>query len=143
MRNQKQWVFIVSSIFSIFMLSCSGQKSTTMIINKTKDVSTGDGKYIISSPIVLQRFIATNNGKATIQKDFYIQRSIQDYYIKFCESQVSREMLETYLSTQKDIIKTATLEIEYLQGNWDDCDKTITPGSRTGTYVIIHRLITY
>lgn len=122
-------------------MSCSSQKPTTMVKNKTKDVSTGDGKFIISAPIVLKNFVDTK-AKITNQKDYYIERSIQDYFIKFCESEVTREELETYLATKDGIIiKAATLEIEYRDGEWDSCNDDAKEQSRTGPYVIIYRII--
>lgn len=112
-----------------------------MVKNKTKDVSTGDGKFIISGPIVLKKFV-DSKGKITDRQDYYIQRSIQDYFIKFCESEVSRAELEKYLVTKKEFLKSATLEVEYRDGDWDNCsDDGIKVQSRTGAYIIVHKII--
>ncbi|MBC8756458.1 hypothetical protein H2O64_17420 [Kordia sp. YSTF-M3] len=71
----------------------------------------------------------------------YIRRSIQDYYIKFCESKISSEDLENYLSTMDTEIKVATLEVEFLDGYWDICDGDFEQQSRISSYVIIHRIV--
>ena len=63
--------------------------------------------------------------------DLYIERSVQDYFIKFCESKVSREELETHLSTKNTEIKVATLEVEFLDGSWDICDGNFEQQSST------------
>ena len=107
---------------------------------KTKDSSTGEEKYIISAPIVFKNFIK-KNGVPTDRKEVYIRRSIQDYFIKFCESKVSQQDLENYLSKIDSEIKVATLEVEFLDGAWDICDDNFDQQSRMGEYVVIHRLI--
>ena len=108
--------------------------------NKTKDESTGNGKYIISAPVIFKQFVK-KNGETTDQTEMYIERSIQDYYIKFCESNISREDLENHLSKIDKEIKVATLEVEFLDGYWDICDGNFQQQSRIGQYVIIHRII--
>ena len=120
-------------------MSCTHQKPTTLNKNKTKDVSTGEGKYIISAPIVVKNFVDAE-GKIENRQEYFIERSIQDYYIKFCESKVSREKFEAYLSKKPENKKTATLEVEYLEGNWDECAETKSKQGRTGNYVIVHQL---
>jgi hypothetical protein len=107
---------------------------------KTEDMSSGNGKYILSAPIVIKNFVK-KNGEITEHDEVYIQRSIQDYFIKFCESKISRENLEKHLSNIDGEIKSATLEVEFLDGYWDICDGNLIQQSRTGKYVIIHRII--
>ena len=107
--------------------------------NKAKDTSTGMGKYIISAPVITKDFVK-KNGEITLQKEIYIQRSIQDYYIKFCESKISREDLKKHLSNL-EAINVVTLEVEFIDGYWDICDDNLEQQSRIGEYVIIHRII--
>lgn len=128
---------------SLFTMSCTGQKQTTMN-NKTKDVSTGDGKYVILAPIVIKEVI-TQNGESN---EIYIRRSMGDYFIKFCESKVSRDELEHHLSYEYEEMKaislindSVTLEVEFRDGYWDICDENLTQDSRTGKYVIVHRIL--
>ena len=108
--------------------------------NKTKDISSGKRKYIISVPVLSKNFVK-KNGAVTEHKEMYIRRSIQDYYIKFCESNISSEDLENHLSTMDGEIKVATLEVEFFDGSWDICDDDFEQQSRIGAYVIIHRIV--
>lgn len=108
--------------------------------NKTPDESTGDGKYIVAAPIVSKSFVK-KNGQPTGHSELYLQRSIQDYYIKFCESSVTRKELENYLDSLDELIKVAQLEVEFRDGYWDICDDNYMQQSRVGEYVVIHRII--
>ena len=139
MKNVK--LVFLSCFISFFSMSCFSQNSTTMVKNKVKDTSTGDGKYIISGPIILKN-IENADAKISNRQEYYIERSIQDYFIKFCESKVTKEQLQAYLSTKNQLIKSATLEIEYRDGEWDNCkDDDLKQQSRTGKYVIVHKII--
>ncbi|MDC1186222.1 hypothetical protein N8079_00175 [Crocinitomicaceae bacterium] len=73
----------------------------------------------------------------------YIERSVQEYFIKFYESKVTRKEVEKALSTQTSFIKTLEIEIDYKDGEWDNCqeNKEENVASRTGQYVIIHKII--
>ena len=107
---------------------------------KTEDISTGENKFIVTAPIVKKRF----ENKIGIFSDFeelYLQRSIQDYFIKFCESKVNRIELENYLNTHGGILNMLTLEVEFRDGDWDACAGDQNKQSRTGMYVIIHNII--
>ncbi|MFK7799311.1 MAG: hypothetical protein AB8E82_17810 [Aureispira sp.] len=108
--------------------------------NKVADISTGDHKYILTAPIVSKNFVK-KNGAPSSNKEIYIQRSIQDYYIKFCESKIKREVLEDYLANKTGLMKVVTLEVELKNGYWDICDENFMQQSRMGEYMIIHRII--
>ena len=136
----KYGLCILACIICLFTGCCLSQKKVIMSKNKTKDISSSKGKYIISVPIVIKNFVK-KNGETTKHEEIYIRRSIQDYYIKFCESKISREDLENHLSTMDTEIKIATLEVEFLDGYWDICDGDLEQQSRMGAYVIIHRII--
>ncbi len=138
--NQKYGLWILTYVIFISTSFCSGQKKVNMSKNKTKYAATNREKHIISSPIVTKNFVK-KNGEVTTNKEFYIQRSTQDYYIKFCESKISREELEKHLATINGFIKTVTMEVEFLDGYWDICDSNYEQQSRKGEYVIIHRII--
>lgn len=140
MKILKYSSFIITCIICLFAISCNNQKPTILKKNKTKDISTGEGKYIISAPIVAKKFVDVD-GKIENRQEYFIERSIQDYFIKFCESKVSREEFETYLSKKPENKKTATLEVEYVDGNWDECEETNSKQGRIGTYIIIHNII--
>ena len=108
--------------------------------HKKRDQSTEDGKSIISAPVISKNFIK-KTGEVSDQKELYIRRSIQDYYIKFCESEITREALEEHLAGMNGTFKVVSLEIEFREGVWDTCDEDLSQQSRMGQYVIIYRII--
>ena len=101
---------------------------------------TNQGTYIITVPIVLKNFMK-KNGAITNQGEWYLRRSIQDYYIKFCESAVDRMALEQHLEGLSGMIKAPTLEVEFREGYWDLCDPAEMHQSRVGDYVVVHRIV--
>ena len=138
--KQKYGLCLLTCIICLFTWPCLGQKKANMSKNKTKDISTGERKLIISTPVVIKNFVE-KNAELTEHQEMYLQRSVQDYYIKFCESKISREDLENHLSSMDKEIKISTLEVEFLDGYWDICDDNFEQQSRKGEYVIIHRII--
>jgi len=107
---------------------------------KQKEQTKPSKKQILTAPIVLKSF-SNKNGEPNEQKEYYLQASIQDYYIKFCESSISQKDLENHLSSLTGLIKVVTLEIEYRDGFWDICNENMEKQSRSGKYIIIHRII--
>lgn len=97
-------------------------------------------KKIISSPIVAKKFVK-KNGKTTDYEEHYLRLSLQDYFIKFCESIVTKKELEKALNKDRNEIKTLTLEVEFRNGELDICDDAHEQQSRIGNYVIIHQII--
>lgn len=131
-------LFAILSLLIFCTSSCLGQKEKP--IKKKKDLSTEAGTSIISAPVVSKSFVK-KNGVVTDKKELYLQRSIQDYYIKFCESKITQEALEHHLSNISGFIKSVSLEVEFREGAWDICDGNMDQQSRIGAYVIIHRII--
>lgn len=108
--------------------------------NKTPDEKgETENSVILSAPIVEKQRVIKNEAQA--ETDFFLERSVQDYFIKFCESAVSREMLENYLKKQRSTLKILHAEIEYREGEWDNCQSGEKVASRTGAYIVIHRII--
>lgn len=142
MRNirHKSNLLLLSVLFVFCITSCAVQKKGNMKKNKVENTSTGKGKYIITTPIVSKNFVK-KNGEITNKKEFYVQQSIQDYFIKFCESEIEREDLENCLSNITGEIKTVTVEVELRNGFWDICDENFKSQSRMGEYIIIHRIM--
>lgn len=108
-------------------------------LRKQKDQTTDDGNYVITAPIVSHQFKDEQGN--IIDKEYYIQRSVQDYYIKFSESAVSKEEIESKLSKIAGDIKTLTLEIEYKSGDWDEAPPSNSFQIRGGDYVIVYRIL--
>ena len=110
-------------------------------MKKKPDQHTSEGRRIISAPIVEKPFF-TKNGRLTDKTDLYVQRSIQDYFIKFCESEVSREELEAHFEGITSFVKTVKMEVEFRTGEWDVCEESsLEIQSRIGEYVVIYRII--
>ena len=122
------------------MCACGSTQEATPVKNKTADVPTEDGKYIISAPIVSKNFVQ-KNGKVSEFSEYYVQRSVQDYFIKLCEGNVTVAELEKHLNKQKGDIKSLTLEIEIKDGLWDSCDHEEMVQSRMGPYIVIYRIV--
>jgi hypothetical protein len=90
---------------------------------------------VISAPIVEKPFY-NKVGEKTEITEFYIQQSIQDYFIKFCESKVTKKQLESALYKIESPIKTLTVKIEIREGEWDRCEDYPVQ-SRIGKYVVL------
>lgn len=131
---------IIFLFLGFLVYACASTQDVTPVNNKTADVATKDGKHIISAPIVSKNFVM-KNGKATEHSEYYIQRSIQDYFIKFCEGNVTVTELEKHLKKQTGELKSLTLEIEIKDGMWDSCDNENLVQSRTGPYIVIYRIV--
>ena len=106
---------------------------------KTPDNKIGNS-LIISCPVVEKAFVK-KNGQVTDHKEYYLQRSIQDYFIKFCESNITRKELEAHLQNIDSEIKTMKVEVEFREGEWDNCDEEHEVQSRRGEYAIIIKIV--
>jgi hypothetical protein len=103
--------------------SCFGQQKTT------------GNKYTTCQ--LVEKFFVKKNGEQTEISELYLRCSIQDYYIKLCESSVTREDLEPFID------QGISVEMEINEGSWDICkDDPREMQSRIGTYVIIKSIIT-
>lgn len=128
----KQFYFLL--LVTIFLISCSTQKN---VVEK-KQEKKNDSVQVINVPIVEKPFY-NKVGKKMDFTEFYVQQSVQDYFIKFCESKVSREELEAALSKIESPIKTLTVEVEFKEGLWDSCEDYEVQ-SRVGKYVVLHEI---
>lgn len=80
---------------------------------------------LIEKPFIIK------NGVESNVMELYLRCSIQDYYIKLCESDVSAKELRKYLD------KGITVTMEIKEGEWDRCEEDFEVQSRVGTYVTI------
>jgi len=129
-------------LFFWILLSCTTmQKPNTenSKINKTPS-ATEDGKMVVSGQIVSKEMIRKNNKPGGFG-ELYYRLSVQDYFIKFCESAVSKKELELFVNTDSSFV-SVTLEVEIREGNWDICkDDPIEMQSRIGKYIVVHRIV--
>ncbi|MCB0400906.1 MAG: hypothetical protein KDD41_02405 [Flavobacteriales bacterium] len=110
--------------------SCGSQEKTSQEY-KIKKPST-DGTT--SCELIEKEFI-NKGGKITEYKELYLRCSIQDYFIKLCEGEVTLDELKPYIGSG------ITVEMEIKDGFWDHCsDDPAYAQSRTGTYVVIHSI---
>ena len=130
--------------------ACSYQTEMSDKNNKhpqnKKTLTSEAGRTILTGPIVSKNFIM-KNGKSTDKVEYYLRASVQDYFIKFCESKVSKETLESYLKQADlpDIMgdKVVSLEVEIIrEGSWDICESSLEnqQKSRIGDYIIVHSI---
>ena len=82
---------------------------------------------------VVEKIFVGKDGEPTKQNELYLRCSVQDYFIKFCESEVSNKDVAGYLDGG------ITVEMEVRDGAWDTCDG-LPIQSRVGTYVVIKKI---
>lgn len=86
---------------------------------------------LIEKPFMLK------NGEISTRNELYLRCSVQDYFIKLCESQVTREDLLPFLD------KGIAVKMTTVEGNWDICPEDPEyMQSRTGRYVTIEEIKT-
>lgn len=84
---------------------------------------------------LIEKEFSNQAGHKTQQMEWYLRCSIQDYFIKLCESAIEERDLEPYLN------KGISVKMEIREGEWDSCSKEdLLSQSRIGTYVIIKRI---
>lgn len=133
---------ILTYTITVLLFSCVSKPVLNSMDTKNEtEKNSSEAKQIISCPIVEKEFMR-KNGQLSGYTEYYLERSIQDYFIKFCESSVSKEELELALEKQDGMIKTLKLEIELREGEWDICpDDPAEMQSRIGEYAVIYRII--
>ena len=127
---------IPTLLFCLAIMACNSN-----IMKLEKKLSSDESPTrVVNVPVVEKRFVK-KNGEITDIKEFYLQMSIQDYFIKFCESKVTEEELRERLAKDNSLIKSIPMEVEFKDGEWDRCGEEEVQ-SRIGAYVIVHKLIT-
>ena len=97
-------------------------------MNKSNEISGTSGLLIEKSSL-------SKNGNE-LGSDLYLRCSIQDYFIKFCESSVTKDELFPFVN------QGITVEMETQFGELDRCPNDPQEiQSRIGTYAIIHKLL--
>lgn len=109
-------------------------------MKKTEDKYTSNGHLLITAEVAEKTF-TEERAKITLQTDLYVRRPGQDLFIKFCESSVTKDEIKNALNNLKTENKSLTIEAEIRNGLWNSCDSSEMVQSRSGHYIIIHRLI--
>jgi len=119
---------IVVAILSILVAACAETKPVvesdsgrTMQISNTGTTTC----QLIEKPFIIK------NGVESDIMELYLRCSVQDYFIKLCESDVTAKELREYLN------EGITVEMEIIDGEWDRCEGDGQVQSRIGTYVTI------
>tara|TARA_R110000737_G_scaffold347664_1_gene379674 strand:- start:21754 stop:22032 length:279 start_codon:yes stop_codon:yes gene_type:complete len=85
----KKFIHLLPFLFLSLLLSCASNKNIVDDNNPKEDEKNTIGKsYLISARIVEKQRII--NSEIQTKTDYFLERSVQDYFIKFCESNVSR-----------------------------------------------------
>lgn len=117
---------LILSLSVIFFSSCKNVPDANL---KEKDPN----RSYTTCQLIEKEFI-NKGGKVTEYKELYLRCSIQDYFIKICESNVDAKTLRKYIN------KSISVEMEIKEGNWDICtDDPAYAQSRGGTYVVIKK----
>jgi hypothetical protein len=71
--------------------------------------------------------------------EYYFRASIQDYFIKFCESNVTKTEIDALNLSEFDTFK---VEAEIIEGEWDICpNDPAEMQSRIGKYIRISKVV--
>ena len=132
-----KYLFSILLLSLLFLNSCAVKNNT---LNKTPKIT--ENGQIWRGQIVSKTFVS-KGGKVTESEDLYFRLSVQDYFIKICESKVNIDEIRNYIQKDDLIgeIKSVTLEIEIKDGEWDNCNVPGYVQSRTGPYIVINKIL--
>ncbi|MBL4667816.1 MAG: hypothetical protein JKY30_00950 [Flavobacteriales bacterium] len=119
-------------LFTLIFFACNNTKKTTpKTTSHTKTINTKT-----TTCQLIEKEFTHKGGDLTEHKEFYLRCSIQDYFIKICESSITKEQLKPYIN------KGIEVKMEIKTGLLDHCEAIPEYAqSRTGTYVIITKII--
>lgn len=120
----------VNTLFILFLLSCSNSKTASVADVREKSV---ESFYTCE---LIEKEFENKIGKSGGFKELYLRCSVQDYFIKICESKVTSEQLKKHLNSGIKV------EMQIKDGSWDICEYTLEQQqSRIGQYVVITKII--
>ncbi|NOQ75526.1 MAG: hypothetical protein GQ574_26185 [Crocinitomix sp.] len=118
-------------LFLFTLMACEVSKDSS---NSMQKKAQDPGNFIISGHIVEKDFVK-KNGQSSGLTELYFRASVQDYFIKFCESKITKKDLEPFID------KIVTVHAEIRDGNWDICeDDPQEMQSRIGAYLVVLEL---
>lgn len=121
-----------SVIILILFFSCKNTSETNINTTVKREKSITN----TTSCQLIEKEFTNKAGKSTGIKELYLRCSIQDYFIKICESDITSEQLKPYLNNGIEV------EMEIKEGLYDNCHTTTEQvQSRIGTYVIIKKIV--
>ncbi len=125
-------------IISLLIFGCNTTKTIVMTLPYPIENKNSQNMHVE----FVKKSFKNKIGKVQSEfEEYYVRMSVQDYFVKWCDSNVSLEEVEKRLNTQSGLIKTLEVELEIRDGLWDACDTNEMVQSRTGKYVVITKLI--
>jgi hypothetical protein len=113
--------FTIYILFLFFYVSAAAQEKTPGSTLKCQ---------------LVEKAFVNKGGKTQGFTELYLRCSVQDYFIKLCESAVTKEELINYLD------KGIEVEAEIKEGSWDICrNDPRYAQSRIGKYVVINKIV--
>lgn len=84
---------------------------------------------------LIEKAFVKKNGQPTDIKEFYLRCSVQDYFIKLCESDITPEQLIPFVD------QGISVKMEVKEGEWDVCPgDEVEVQSRIGEYIVISEI---
>jgi hypothetical protein len=124
--------YLAFTILTLSFLSCKNTSEiNTELTSNSKKLNSKT-----TSCLLIQKSFTNKGGYTTEHKEYYLRCSIQDYFIKICESNVTSEELKPFLNNGIEV------EMEIQEGFLDNCNTSLEQTqSRAGTYAIIKKII--
>ena len=134
-KSIKTAIFLGLNSLFIFGLGCTEQEVPVLEKQETQVVETQKTKRPENQThcLVVKKGFVGIDGEPTMANELYLRCSVQDYFIKFCESEVSSKEVLLYLNDG------ITVEMEVQEGDWDTCAGFPTK-DRIGTYAVIKKI---
>ena len=124
---------LITISLSLLLMSCFNPNSKQL--QKEDSMTT---HQTLNGQIVKKEFI-NKAGKGSGFYEYYLRCSIQDYFIKFCESDITKKDIDALNLGEFDGI---SVEAEILEGTWDICPNDPQEmQSRIGKYVVIYKVL--
>ena len=120
--------------------SVSYKNSNNNVVTKNKELLSSKNSLMTYSGQVVSKTTESKGSKNPNQGDYYFRLSTGDYFIKFCESDVTFDQIAPFIQTEFEI-KSVTLEIEMKDGEWDNCKEPGYVQSRIGPYLVINKIL--
>ena len=119
--------------FLLLIIGCNNTKNTPS--EKSKPISKENATPNIYNCQLIEKEFVNKGGKIAVFKELYLRCSVQDYFIKLCEGNLTHEELEPFIG------KGISVEVEIKDGLWDHCNENEAHvQSRMGPYIIIKKI---
>lgn len=119
-------------LFGFLLFLVTACASSEPVVDKGRSMTLSNNGTTTCQ--LIEKAFVIKNGVESDVMELYLRCSIQDYFIKLCESDVSAKELRKYLD------KGITVEMEIKEGLWDKCEGDPEVQSRMGAYVTISKI---